>query len=352
MYIYFCLFLFIFFSLIPLSKTKQSCLDKNKFWLVFIILFFIAGFRAKGVDTDMGAYITSIKEKWGIAEFSFFIISNICYDIIGSVRLVFVIYAVISLFLVFISYRKLSNTPHISIILYFCFYYVVHNLNQIRAGLATGFALLSIYYWLKIPSQKKVSLLFILLAIISHYSFIIFIPILLLIRNSSKNIIIYISLIPISYLLHYFSLTPVYLLSYLNIDYLVNKLILYQEFGKDVVQEVNVFSLLILLKLLFIVILISFRRILSKTTIYFYFYLKLYIVGLFSLIVLSDMPGMAFRTAELFWIIEPLILPTIFVKLKPLKISYCILFILCCYWVWLNYYKSGFLNPYYFSISL
>src|SRR3954467_523143 len=132
----------VFFLIVFFGAISNYKLSKKSAWLFFflwLVLFSLAAFRAEGVDNDYANYLMTIKDKWGITEPSFYLISYVCYDLLGSTKLVFIVYALFSVSLLFFSLKKLSPFFFLSLAVYYSTSYVVHDLNAIRAGVAVGF---------------------------------------------------------------------------------------------------------------------------------------------------------------------------------------------------------------------
>lgn len=352
MFFYFIIFLFIA-SFGAVYRYKLS--EKSK-WLYLGLLFFlilIAGFRAEGVDNDMRSYLAIIQQSWGLAEPSFFLISYICYDLLGSTRLVFIVYAILALTLRFTAYKRLSPYFFMTLMVYFATNFVTHEMNQIRAAVGIGFMLWAVYFWFQ-PAGRRfwLSMLMMTCATLFHFSLVVPFLIIFFVKNNSKHLIWFFTLIPIAYFLHFTGLTPLTILSKIGGEYVATKIKFYQSYGIDVAPSVNVFSILLFIKIGLIFCLYTCRDIISTKIPLFYFYLKLYIIGFFSLVFFSTIPGAAFRISDVFWFVEPLLLPSLVYAFRPRWLAITLLIVLCLYWVWLNYVSSDFIRPYQFDFSL
>lgn len=324
-------------------------------WLYLSLLFLlicVAGFRAEGVDNDMESYLTSMVQGWGIAEPSFFLIAHIGYDWLGSPRWVFLIYAVLALVLRFTAYKRLSSYFFLTLVIYFVQLFVTQEMNQIRSAVSVGFMLWAMYYWLNVPRKKIKAFCMMAGALLFHFSYIVSIFVIFFVTDTSRHIRWYLCLIPLAYMMYFVGISPLSLLSGLGGDYIAAKIAFYQEYGMDVVQSVNVFSILIAIKLLLIVLLYYGRHIIAEKIPYFYYFFKLYIIGLFVLIFFSSIPAAAFRMSDIFWAVEPLLLPGIVLLFHPRWSGVAALLLLSSYWLYLNYFTAGFIRPYAFDFSL
>ncbi len=105
----------------------------------------------------------------------------------SSVRFVIMIYAVIGVSLHILAIKRVSHNPALSIFIYICLYFVLHEMTQIRQGVACALFLWSIP---DIMERRSVQYYFkILLALLFHYSAIIAFPVYFMKRNSFNKVI-------------------------------------------------------------------------------------------------------------------------------------------------------------------
>src|SRR3954469_5473248 len=186
MLFYFILFLLIGFILFisPSYKGYQKFL----LFIVAFILILVAGLRTPGVDSDSINYLTNFStfgqpssyftdyEGNSFFEPAYYLIPSI---INGFFHLdyvwVFLIFALLGIGLKVIAITRLTDFALLSILVYYCNFFILHDMTQIRAGVASGLILLSI------PEIQKRNLLTFLLIIaigtLFHYSMIIFLPV-------------------------------------------------------------------------------------------------------------------------------------------------------------------------------
>jgi hypothetical protein len=166
------IFVFIICSLLALlGKRVDGKILPN---IILIILIFLAGFRLPGAD--YGAY-TLAYERGGIErlEPSFSIISEIARNIYDTPYTLFVIYAVLGVSINVLSIKLLSSFFYLSMLVYLSNFFILHELIQIRAGVAAGILLLSIKY---IYERDLLCFMFLCgMATLFHYSSVIFIPV-------------------------------------------------------------------------------------------------------------------------------------------------------------------------------
>lgn len=117
-----------------------------------MILSLIAGLRVVGNDPDSLMYAKIISEYSGFLDVNLLskepgfwvlvIINNIFFN--QNITSFFILYAIFAVALKLYMLNKISPFPILSIVLYIGFYFVLHEMNQIRIGLASGFLLMSL----------------------------------------------------------------------------------------------------------------------------------------------------------------------------------------------------------------
>jgi hypothetical protein len=343
----------VFFIIIGFGAIYKFKLTNQSLWLYFFLwafLFVIAGFRGEGVDNDYENYIKAIKGDGAFTEPSFSLISYLCYDLLDSTKLVFIIYALLSVSLLFYGLKKLSPYFFLSLAVYYSTSYVIHDLNAIRAGVGVGFAFIALDHW--INGRAKKTFLFLVLATFFHISFSMFFLFYFFLKDDKKFLTGYILLIPIAYFAYFIRIDALSLLMMVPIPQVQTLALAYSEWNTDVVSSVNVFSVFVVIKLLVFIILVMFKNPLSAKFKGFYLYLKMYSLGFFLLIFLAALPGAAFRSSDLLWISECLLLPMLVVVINPRWVITILIIFFCVFMVWLNYVHSDFVRPYNFNFEL
>ncbi|HHR1261862.1 TPA: EpsG family protein [Klebsiella michiganensis] len=145
---------------------------------LIIILSVIAGSREVGSDNDSVMYATIVQNSVnGVynllqKEPGFWLIvylNNLLAG--GSIASFFFVYSFIALCLCFYGIKKTSPSPIISIIMYLAFFFIVHEMMQIRIAFAAGFIYLTFFYL--VVERKKTSIFISAVAVLFHYSTII-----------------------------------------------------------------------------------------------------------------------------------------------------------------------------------
>lgn len=269
-------------------------------------------------------------------EYSYLIFSKLLNKLSSDAHYIFILYAIIGITIKFIAIKL--NTPNIlflSLIVYLSNFYILHELTQIRAGVASGCSLLVIYFTAK--NNLKYALLTICIALFFHYSSLVLIVIPFIYKgylNKTKRWIL-LGLIPVGYIMHFVGMDISTLMCSLPV--VGDKISLYKEMQDLGIagDEINVFNMTFLIKIAIFLYLIIFYD-----TIYLFneritLYLEVQIISILSFLMLSSFPVLAFRVSELFGVVEILLTPMIgytikqksIGKLIPITISVAILFL-------------------------
>lgn len=292
-----------------------ALLDAGKlpsYGLFCLCLFFIILVGIRGdIDNDHATYINVIKEGWGVSEISFIWISSFIYDLTGEPILVFILYAAIGITGMYVTLHNSSTNFWLSLVFYFCTYFVLIHNNAIRSGAGIGIYMLSWQYWAK--KQWKETALILFAATLIHYSLVAPLCLVPLIQNDKKYLNYFIYAIPIAYLIH-FAGDAFSVFSHMGLTFISAKANLY---NKTISGELSVFSTVMLLRLCVISVLYYYKENLSKVCDKFYLLYKLYICGVIVAVVFANIPPVAMRFLDIFACTELILLPLICEIVRP-----------------------------------
>ncbi|MDK9356977.1 EpsG family protein [Lelliottia wanjuensis] len=310
-------------------NTTRSTQHNSKLQLfvlcaVSLLLFLIAGFRPIGIDNDSLTYQAEILAfHKGTSEIKEPIFLLFCYinDIFfnESVRSVFVMYALFAVFLKTYAIAKYSTNILLSLLVYAGMFFILHDMTQIRVGLASAFFLLSLPDL--IQGNKKKFLIKIFAACICHLSAIILLPLVLLSSKKINFTVLFFSpMLMLAIVLAIGDMNPILIslfrylpepLSTKAISYIIGV----QEFGRF--DAVNIFSKFTLSAFFFFTLylfsLVRHNKLNSDDIIY----LKLFSIMLSVFYLFSSVPVLASRSFELFAVSFILSFPAIASKFKP-----------------------------------
>lgn len=315
--------------------------------ILALLLVLLSGLRNGSQLPDYNSYLIlydDIKTGEAIVEPSFLYISKFVYFIFDDVLFLFIIYAVIGVFLKFRAIKQLTNLWLLSMAVYVSNFFILHEMIQIRAGVAAGFLLLCIKPIYE--RNLKKFLLFALFAIFFHISSLVIIPLWFLGKFKSKaNLYFLVPIIPIAYIIYFLKIT---ILNFIPIPYVQDKLDLYialQDLGEaDFFTDINVFNYLFLAKIFIFYFFLYNHKIMMLHNKYSIILLNIYAISLFMYPALAMMPVLAGRVSELLGIVEIILFPLLYYILSPKYLSRLIILIWSLAIILINIYKSGLIT--------
>lgn len=223
------------------------------FILFFVLLSYIAGFRPMGIDRNSASYaylihlfITTHNYDFNVIEPFFYLIVNLSKLFFDDItRGVFILYALLGVSLILYAIKKHSSFPLLSLIVYFCFFFVLHTMTQIRVGVAVAIFLLAIPD--VVNRNLKSFLIKTALATLFHYSAIIMLFVYLIDLKHNKQLF-YLFLPIIGILLSIIPGRKLFLMSIINslpefLSYKINLYFTMHGIVRFTEAEVNFFNI-------------------------------------------------------------------------------------------------------------
>lgn len=166
----------LFITCLSLSFVEERLSDRDKKILYIIfgcVMIMIAGMREVGSTPDTESYEAMYYSKEGdltalLREPSFDIITGILQSMSLGINGLFFAYAILSVPIHLTALWKFSRIPLLTLTIYLSYYYMMHDMVQIRCAVASGLFLWAIYFY--VEHKKLYTLLFILIGIFFHYS--------------------------------------------------------------------------------------------------------------------------------------------------------------------------------------
>ena len=305
-------------------------------------LFLFAGFPQEGVSKDYFMYLYEYDlVRFGETrmEPTFTVFVNLIDSLKLNPKLIFLFYAAFGLSFKFLGISKLTKLVSLSLFVYVSNFFLLHEITQIRAGVASGVFLLSIPRLFN--KQYFKYFMFVLLAIFFHYSSAIML-LLIFVPSNRLNNYVYILSIPVAFIIAYFGFGLGFLVEFLpfeNLKKLVNIYKAAMEIG--LADKINIFNPIIIMRILLFYSFLIFSKTLISENKYFIFLVNLYFVGILSFILLSDFPVLSFRVSEFLFVCEIILIPYLIFLFKPIKFGVIAPFAICMIFLLLNIY----LNP-------
>lgn len=195
--------LFTFLIIAPLLANQK--LDKHQEFLINIFfvlsLVLIITFRTPGADADYMNYVSTYQSRYAYrdTEYSYQLIKIIGQNLKFPVIFFFFIYAALSAPVKFFAIKRYSYCPIYSICVWLSFSFILHDLIQIRASIATGLML----WFLPLVVDKKYvkSILVLSIALFFHYSAILM-AIVYFIKSDRINKVFWIAVYALSWLIN------------------------------------------------------------------------------------------------------------------------------------------------------
>lgn len=312
-------FVFLCLSFLSLFKIKEKFIEIYIYGFISALLILIAGFRGEGIDRDYVGYsemfLALDKDSTYFVEPGFVYITYFSQFFSSTPVLMFLIFSVLGISIKTYSISKLTDYVFISLLLYFSSIYILHDLTQIRAGVASGLMLLSL-----IPLQAKNKSQFftvVFIAVMFHFTALVLLPFWFL-KADKINKKFWFLVIPISYVLLFLSISPIdfyKLIPIAGVEAKVKTYILLQEANEE--DKVNVISTLVLFRITAIIYILKNIDVIYALNKYAIILVKIYIISISILIILSKTTAIALRFNEFFLTVEFITLPLILYTFEP-----------------------------------
>lgn len=288
---------------------------------IAIALILFAGLREVGFDRDSENYENYFYNyddpslELGV-EISFRLLSKFFSSFSNDVHTLFMFYALIGVSLKMIALKKLTPFYYLPLAIYIGYYYLLHDLTQIRAGVVSGLTLLAIPFVCQ--GKRKIALAILLFACLFHYSAIVLLPIVFFSHKemSEKERWIWGTLLPLGYFIHFL---PVNITTVIHIPYITDKIILYEELrDKGIIgDEINIFNLVFLVKCVLYIYVLYFYDSIKKIDGNLSIIIKMMGIYIFIFPCLSKLPVLSFRVSELYGIVEIVMFTYITYTIRP-----------------------------------
>ncbi len=309
-YFIFCTILFFAFL-----KFVNWINSKQLFIIVGTLFLFTAAFRGVGIDKDYATYQYSFSlvsspiqyfinyTDWSNFEPFYYIIPSILKFISFPFyeQSLFFIFAFIAIVTKFFGIYKLSRIDGLSLLVYFSFFFFLHEMTQIRVGIAAGGLLIATYFYY----NNKFALFFLVLILSTFFQYTgILIGLILLLNKHRFNVVVNLSLLIASFLCILLKVNVISELLFVVKLPFTDKLMLTLKTLTKKENELNAFNIpLVLSFLITIWLFLNHKKIIIQNQ-YGYLLLKIQVISFICFGLFSSIAVIAFRLYEFFGIVS------------------------------------------------
>lgn len=301
---YIILALFILTLILCYLEDYIKEYKNTTYFIIGVGFILLAGFRVVGTDPDSDNYEYYFHHVFqasalGMMEPSFKYLCIILGLITDNVHILFLVYAIIGVSIKLYAFKRLAPVIFVPLLFYISFYFELHEMTQMRAGIVSGLYLLALKH-IGLGERKKAALL-ILIGTFFHYSSLVLLPVIFLNNQEGnrKHNLFWLLLIPFGYVVYW---GGVNILLNPDIPYIGQKLAIYQtavEKGRQTV-DINIFDPLHLMAIILFYYTYYFRESIKKYCPEFIIVLKATAIGLFAYSALAFLPVLALRVSQLY----------------------------------------------------
>jgi hypothetical protein len=339
--IFILLTLFVLLSIVAFFPLEDKLARHLTFFFFGTLLIVTAAFRGDG-DFDYSGYVEMFNRQDTFAiEPSFVLISYVIHQFLGGNPIyLFIFYAFFGVSLKLVAIKQLTELWFLSLVVYLSNFFILHEMTQIRAGIASAILLLCI----KPIYERDLKRFFILttVACCFHYSAVIIIPLWFLNLEPRKRWLLL--SVPISYVIYFIGINFIMVVPIPGIE---EKIIMYQTLRElESTDEIatNVFSFVFLAKVAIFYFLLFKYDLIHSYNKYFPILMKIYSFSLVSYLIFTSIPAFSSRVNELYGIVDIILIPFLLYVFKPAYFSKAIIIFigLCFLFIALFYSKLIF----------
>ena len=300
--------------------------NKSNHWLVCIIALILilnAGLRTSGADYEH--YLDMFKHPDYFSdgvEYSYVFLSKRMHTFTELLLL----YAAIAVSVKIYVIQRNALLPNLSILIYYTHFYFLHEMVQSRAGVASGFMFLMLFFVIK--KMHMSAFVCYLLSVFFHYSFF-FSGFIFLLSTKKVYVKIYSLLFLIAILKYVLDISLIEILLGITSGPLNQRLGAYQfvssQGAYSEIKIINtIFFVQIFILCVVLIMIVKKRHLLSRFQIYFIRRNKrllilctnIYFLGLIIYLFLAEIPAMAFRLSEICFAVEIFLIPYFYYLFK------------------------------------
>jgi hypothetical protein len=317
--------------------------------LSLFLLFVIAAFRPATCCADYFTYVDYYNDLSNIPltflEPTFFVVSWLSSTVFHDYLGLFVIYSLLGVTIKGYAIKQLTPYYGISLILYFCSFFLLHEMTQIRVGVAAGILLLSIPY----IHQRKPGVFFLLILIgcMFHYSLMIF-SFFYFIDSRRINPKVYILCLFLIFFATILGFNLITITQYIKIGFLSSKIEAYQLLLEQGINaQISLLNPLLFARMgILIFFILNYEQLLIKNENSLVI-TKIYAFSIFTFVALSPLPVLAGRVSQLLGVVEIVLVPYAIYILRPKYLVICIVVVFAMLIMYKQLYYSNLMEGYF-----
>ncbi len=347
---------FIFIAILAIQYQFTPFKSNILLFVIVILLAFLAGFQDVSVSRDHLGYQNAFDNIYEITDNSFYYLLSFEPGFVAIVVFfrqifevnygvaIFLFYAIASLSLKAFAINRLSINPYLSLLFYFSYFFLIHEMTQIRIALASGIFLISLISF--INGKRRTFVALVLLATCFHYSAIFYLA-LLIFDGKKLNKKLYLGLILLSIIFGIIKLPLLSVLGNFDPSDVSGKFNAYVEMSENGSIAVNVFNSLNILNILCCTFLLFWVKkddlIKDKKLIVF---LKCNILSVFLLSFFAGAPAFSMRFNQLFGVAQIFLFPYLLTYLPARRFNIFILVLVAAFFFYVMQFNGGVLGPF------
>ncbi|TSK06122.1 MAG: EpsG family protein [Geobacter sp.] len=344
MWFYFTIFLF----LVVLCFQQKSSYRVALYCLAGFILILVAGLRPEEICRDYSEYrryYEGIKVVGNVflVEPTFVLITLIT----PRIEWLMLIYASLSVTIILIATKRITEFYFLSLLIFYSGYFLVHEMTQIRVGVAVGLLLLCIEHIYNRNLVKFILTGFAAAAF--HFSALVVLPLYFL-KKQKINVCFYAFIIPVCYVLHFLGIHVSSLLFLLPAGESIQQKLMIHQLAMSTeaeIPQINVFNIIQIIRVAIVCVFLWKVPLLESRNKFFIILIKIYVFSVSSFVLFADIPVFGFRISEVLGIVEIVLIPMLIYlfKQKFVAFSLCVLYAFGTLYMAIIY--GGLLKPYF-----
>lgn len=267
---------------------------------------------------------------------------------ITNLWIVFTLYAILGVSAKLYGIKRLSNLEFYSLFIYSCNLFLLHEMTQIRAGLAIGIIFIALAELR--DNNKKKFCLWIFLASFFHFSSLLVLVVLFFYKYRA-NPIFWSVAFGVSMFIYFAHVDLFNILKIIPSEYFQFKLELYLKEQEKNPIEVNFFNVAFLIQNLIIIVCFYYQKEIEKINPSVNILLNMACLSSCSYLFFTQIPAFSVRVSEVFNCVLIILIPLLTRAFKPKALAEAVVLIIgfCIFYIYV--FHSGIVQDYKFIWS-